>query len=50
MTKKLLKSIEIDQLFKLMGTEKIALHCPHGRPIVIRLPKHDIEKWFKRIV
>ena len=26
------------------------LRCPHGRPIAIRIPKTDLEKWFKRIV
>ena len=25
-------------------------HCPHGRPIMIRLSKRDLEKEFKRIV
>lgn len=25
-------------------------HCPHGRPIIISMTKHEIEKKFKRIV
>lgn len=41
---------EINQLFNQMGKEKIALFCPHGRPIAIRISKSEIEKWFKRIV
>ena len=41
---------EIDQLFSQMSKEKIALFCPHGRPIAIRINKTEIEKWFKRIV
>jgi len=41
---------EIDQLFDQMSKEKIALFCPHGRPIAIRISKTEIEKWFKRIV
>lgn len=24
------------------------LLCPHGRPIVIKITKYDVEKWFKR--
>lgn len=41
---------EINQLFNQMGKEKIALFCPHGRPIAIRISKAEVEKWFKRIV
>jgi len=41
---------EIDQLYSQMSKEKIALFCPHGRPIAIRINKNEIEKWFKRIV
>ncbi|MBQ3158146.1 MAG: hypothetical protein IJB98_00455, partial [Clostridia bacterium] len=41
---------EINHLFTQMGKEKIALFCPHGRPIAIRISKGEIEKWFKRIV
>ena len=24
--------------------------CPHGRPIIIKFDKYEIEKWFKRVV
>ena len=41
---------EIDLLYSQMSEEKIALFCPHGRPIAIRINKNEIEKWFKRIV
>ena len=41
---------EINHLFTQMGKEKIALFCPHGRPIAIRISKSEVEKWFKRIV
>ena len=26
------------------------LLCPHGRPIILKVTKTDIEKWFKRLV
>jgi len=45
-----LSESEIDMLYSQMGKEKIALFCPHGRPIAIRINKNEIEKWFKRIV
>ena len=41
---------EISLLLENLSNEKIALHCPHGRPIVIKISKTEIEKWFKRIV
>ena len=28
----------------------LVLLCPHGRPIVVKYSKTDIEKWFKRII
>jgi len=45
-----LTELEINTLFSQMSNEKIALFCPHGRPIAIRLSKSEIDKWFKRIV
>ncbi len=41
---------EINHLYQEMSKEKIALFCPHGRPIAIRLSRSELEKWFKRIV
>lgn len=41
---------EVQGLIKdLVGIEN-PYHCPHGRPIIVRYEKSDIEKWFKRIV
>lgn len=34
---------------ELLGLEN-PFHCPHGRPIIISMTKHEIEKKFKRIV
>ena len=39
---------EIETLIDEM--EKHVLLCPHGRPILIKITKSQIEKWFKRIV
>jgi len=41
---------EINKLYANLGKEKVALFCPHGRPIVIRVSKEELDRWFKRIV
>ncbi len=30
--------------------ENLGLKCPHGRPIVVKISRVEIDKWFKRIV
>ncbi len=40
---------EIKKLLTLIKSEGIPLSCPHGRPILIRLTKHELEVRFKRI-
>lgn len=41
---------EIKYLINTLDEKETQLLCPHGRPIVIKITKEQIEKWFKRIV
>ncbi len=45
-----LHDIEIQGLLEQLVQLDDPYHCPHGRPIVIRLSQNEIEKEFKRIV
>lgn len=40
---------DIRKLLTLIKEEGIPLSCPHGRPILIRLTKHELEVRFKRV-
>ncbi len=44
-----LSQLEIDALL-IKLKENIGIKCPHGRPVVIKITKMEIDKWFKRIV
>ncbi|MCD7732681.1 MAG: DNA mismatch repair endonuclease MutL [Oscillospiraceae bacterium] len=41
--------IELERLMELITEEDIR-YCPHGRPILVKLSKKEIEKMFRRIV
>ncbi|MBO4474099.1 MAG: DNA mismatch repair endonuclease MutL [Clostridiales bacterium] len=45
-----LHDIEIRGLLEDLSRLQDPYHCPHGRPILIRLSEKEIEKEFKRIV
>ena len=46
---KRLSDKEIDNLIKLFVAEGGVNTCPHGRPIIVKITKYQLEKMFKRI-
>lgn len=40
---------EIRRLLERMDATDFAASCPHGRPVIARIPQRDIEKLFKRV-
>ncbi len=44
-----LSSSEVEELIKGLKKCRNPYTCPHGRPIIVLVHNHDIEKWFKRI-
>jgi DNA mismatch repair protein MutL len=45
-----LDELEVKSLLLDLSKLENPYHCPHGRPIMIRLSQKDLEKEFKRIV
>lgn len=45
-----LQQTEIEQLLADLQLLENPYQCPHGRPVVVRLTRHELEKRFKRIV
>lgn len=43
-----LSNNEVASLIKQVDETGMVLQCPHGRPVIIKLSRKEIEKWFKR--
>ncbi|NCA97820.1 MAG: DNA mismatch repair endonuclease MutL [Clostridia bacterium] len=41
---------EMEQLLSDLAELEDPYHCPHGRPVIIRISRYELEKQFKRIV
>lgn len=44
----ILGASEASALVETMGAGENTDRCPHGRPTWVRIPKSDIERWFRR--
>ena len=45
---KKLSPFEIEELLKKLAQLENSGTCPHGRPITVSIPKHELERRFKR--
>ena len=45
-----LSRMEIDYILEDLEKCESPFTCPHGRPVIIKFDKYEIEKWFKRVV
>jgi DNA mismatch repair protein MutL len=40
---------ELEQLVRIILTDENVRYCPHGRPVMVRFTRREIEKMFGRI-
>ncbi len=45
-----LSEMQVEYLLENLENCANPYTCPHGRPIIIKYSKYEIEKWFKRVV
>jgi DNA mismatch repair protein MutL len=45
-----LNNKEILSIINQLNDNKTEFLCPHGRPIITKINKKEIDKWFKRVV
>ncbi len=43
-----LNLIQVNKLLAFLESRGLALTCPHGRPVAVRISKEDVERLFKR--
>ncbi len=43
-----LQPAEMIGLLNQMAESKVFSHCPHGRPVIKKISKKEVENWFKR--
>ena len=45
-----LNDLEVKSLLKQIRDNGMVLQCPHGRPVVVKVARKELERWFKRVV
>lgn len=44
-----MSKVEVEYLLEDLEKCNMPFTCPHGRPVIVKFSKYDIEKWFKRV-